>query len=85
MPAITRVEDTNGTSAADPNNDVLGEQHTSGEEAGEKSRVTEYLDMALTAASDEAMSAAELMGLFHYYAYSIAESYRQDMIGDGTT
>ena len=42
--------------------------------------VTDYLDMALTAASDQGMTASELMGLFFYYAHSIAEGFRQDVL-----
>lgn len=42
--------------------------------------VTDYLDMALTAASDQGMTASELMGLFFYYAHSIADGFRQDVL-----
>lgn len=42
--------------------------------------VHDYLEMALEAAGEQEMSTSELMGIFFYYAHSIAESYRQDVL-----
>lgn len=44
--------------------------------------VTAYLDLALQAAREQDMNASELMGLLFYYAHSIAEGYRQDVVAE---
>lgn len=81
MPATTRVETNGSEPIVDLTEEAPVEEHAAVEET-EGSHVTEYLDLALTAASDEGMSAAELMGLFYYYAHSIAESYRHDLMAN---
>lgn len=43
--------------------------------------VNDYLEMALAAAAESAMSTSELLGIFYYYTHSIAESYRQEAVG----
>ncbi len=60
-----------------------GEVDTSAEPVSDQPSVTDHLDRALAAAQEQEMSASELMGLFFYYAHSIAESYRQDALGGG--
>lgn len=75
MPAVTR--DENGTDAVEE--PVEDAEFQDGERGPS---VTDHLDMALTVARDQDMSAAELMGLFFYYAHSIAEGYRQDIINN---
>ncbi len=42
--------------------------------------VTKHLDRALEAARETEMNTSELLGLFFYYAHSIAESFRQNAI-----
>ena len=49
-------------------------------ETQEPPSVQDYLEMALQTASDQGINTSELMGIFFYYAHSIAESYRQDML-----
>lgn len=44
--------------------------------------VHDYLEMALQTAGEQEMSTSELMGIFFYYAHSIAESYRQDVLAE---
>ena len=68
MPASTRTD--NGAPASPGVTDA--DAHGPG--------VTDHLDMALTVARDQGMSAAELMGLLFYYAHSVAEGYRQDAL-----
>lgn len=74
MPAVTREE-----TEADAAEELL-EDEVVVEDSESGPGVTDYLDMALTTARDQDMTAAELMGLFFYYAHSIAEGYRQDVI-----
>lgn len=42
--------------------------------------VPECLEMALQVAADTEMPTSELMGLFFYYAHSIAASYRDQLL-----
>lgn len=51
---------------------------------GQATAVTRHLDQAIEAAQQAQMPTSELLGLFHYYAHSIAASYRQSVIGSGT-
>lgn len=44
--------------------------------------VNDHLEMALSVAAEQNMSTSELMGIFFYYAHSIAESYRQEAIAN---
>ncbi len=74
MPATTR-QDNGAEVGEDVDEGSVGPD-------GAPPGVTDYLDMALTAASDQGMSASELMGVFFYYAHSIADSYRQDVLGE---
>lgn len=46
----------------------------------ETSTVHGHLELALEAAGEEGMSTSELMGIFFYYAHSIAESYRETVM-----
>lgn len=58
-----------------------GESNESDEEVVEDTpTVHDYLEMALQTAGEQEMSTSELMGIFFYYAHSIAESYRQDVL-----
>lgn len=72
MPAATRTD--NGAEEAEP----IGEAEPTEEDG--RLGVTDHLDMAVIAAQDQGMSASELMGLFFYYAHSIAEGFRQDVL-----
>ncbi|MDH3679154.1 MAG: hypothetical protein OEV40_04305 [Acidimicrobiia bacterium] len=47
---------------------------------GPRPTVHDHLEMALEAAAEQQMATSELMGIFFYYAHSIAESYRQDVL-----
>ena len=51
-------------------------------EHGESPSVHDYLDMALEAANEQGVSTSELMGIFFYYAHSIADSYRRQALKD---
>lgn len=58
------------------------------EEQAQEPTVQDYLEMALQLAGEQEMKTSELMGIFFYYAHSIAESYRQEVLsqqpaGDG--
>lgn len=44
--------------------------------------VAAYLDMAVEAARQNDMSASELMGMFFYYAHSVAEGFRMGVISE---
>ncbi len=44
--------------------------------------VASYLDMAVEAARQADMSASELMGMFFYYAHSVAEGFRMGVISE---
>lgn len=49
----------------------------------QKPTVQDHLEMALQAATEQGVKTSELLGLFFYYAHSIAENYReQAMSGD---
>ncbi|MDZ4350885.1 MAG: hypothetical protein U1A22_15270 [Xanthomonadaceae bacterium] len=51
-----------------------------GEEINPTEAVTQHLDAAIQAAREGQMSTSELMGLFFYYAHSIAASYRESFL-----
>lgn len=55
-----------------------------GEEINPTVAVSQHLDAAIQAARDGQMSTSELMGLFFYYAHSIAASYRESVIQGAT-
>jgi hypothetical protein len=46
------------------------------EAGGPTVSVRQYLEMAIQTAAEQQMPPSELMGIFFYYAHSIAESYR---------
>jgi hypothetical protein len=60
--------------------EVAGVEGTVSE--GEKPTVQAHLEMALQAASEQEMKTSELLGLFFYYAHSIAENYREQAVRD---
>ena len=43
--------------------------------------VHDHLEMALQVASEQGMSTSELLGIFYFYTHSIAESYREEVMG----
>lgn len=49
-------------------------------EARRAAGVAKHLDRAIKAAQEVKMPTGELLGLFFYYAHSIATSYREDVM-----
>ncbi len=46
--------------------------------------VRQYLEMAIQTAVEQRMPTSELLGIFFYYAHSIAESYRTQALKRAT-
>lgn len=53
-----------------------GAQSEVSETGGPTVSVRQYLEMAIQTAAEQRMPTSELLGIFFYYAHSIAESYR---------
>lgn len=73
MPAATRIDLTDSANGDHPTTEPVGLSDDSATPQTQRS-VTEFLDMAVTAAQDTGMSHSELMGLFFYYAHCVAEA-----------
>ncbi|MGI9596244.1 MAG: hypothetical protein ACR2QK_08795 [Acidimicrobiales bacterium] len=84
MPASQVYTDNGSDDATDTTTEGSPDQiegaPAEGTEGEAAPKVHDYLEMALQAAADTGMSTSELMGIFFYYAHSIAESYRQDVL-----
>jgi len=56
-----------------------------GDERDAVNAVTAHLDRALETAKEHEMSTSELLGLFHYYAHSIAATFRETALAAADT
>lgn len=61
-----------------------GTQSEVSETGGQTVSVRQYLEMAIQTAAEQRMSTSELLGIFFYYAHSIAESYRAQALKRAT-
>ncbi len=76
----TRVSETVEPPASEP---VSSEGQVS-ETGGPAVSVQQHLEMAIQTAAEQGMPTSELLGIFFYYAHSIAESYRAQALKRAT-
>lgn len=81
--AQTRVSDT-GEPPVSKLVSREGAQSEVSETGGPTISVQQYLEMAIQTAAEQRMPTSELLGIFFYYAHSIAESYRTQALKRAT-